>query len=89
MTLTAASPVTVRVLLFGSYAEALERDTLDLGLRDGAATIEQALEQLRALPGGDRIPLKPLCALNLKHVPLDAVLSAGDELAVLPPLAGG
>jgi molybdopterin converting factor small subunit len=89
MTLIAASPVTVRVLLFGSYAEALERETLDLALPEGSTSIGNAVEQLRALPGGDRIPHKPLCALNLKQAPLDAVLRSGDELALLPPLAGG
>jgi molybdopterin synthase sulfur carrier subunit len=47
------------------------------------------LERLRRLPGGERLPPKPLCALNLSHVSPDARLSGGDELAVLPPLAGG
>jgi molybdopterin converting factor small subunit len=89
MTLIAASPVTIRVLLFGSYAEALGRETLDLRVSQEAGTIAHAIQQLRALPGGDRLPLKPLCALNLKQAPLDAVLKTGDELALLPPLAGG
>jgi sulfur-carrier protein len=53
------------------------------------ATVRSALERLRELPGGDRLPPKPLCALNLAHVSVDAPLSGGDELAVLPPLAGG
>jgi molybdopterin synthase sulfur carrier subunit len=53
------------------------------------ATVGEALERLRALPGGDRLPPKPLCALNLTHVRPEAPLSGGDELAILPPLAGG
>jgi molybdopterin converting factor small subunit len=89
MTLIAASPVTIRVLLFGSYAEALGRETLELSVSQEAGTIASAIQQLRALPGGDSLPLKPLCALNLKQAPLDAVLHDGDELALLPPLAGG
>ena len=53
------------------------------------ATVGDVLDRLRALPGGERLPPKPLCALNLTHVRSDTALSGGDELAVLPPLAGG
>ncbi|HEY0351868.1 MAG TPA: MoaD/ThiS family protein [Gemmatimonadales bacterium] len=80
--------VTFRVLLFASYAEALGVDSIELTL-DSPATVGDALEQLRALPGGDKLPPKPLCALNLAQVSTNAPLSDGDELAVLPPLAGG
>jgi sulfur-carrier protein len=80
--------LTVKVLLFASYAETLGFDSVELHL-EHPATVGDALERLRALPGGDRLPRKPLCALNLTHVRPDAPLSRGDELAVLPPLAGG
>ena len=85
---TVLSTVTVQVLLFASYAEALGLEHLEL-VFDGPATVADGLIRLRSLPGGDRLPPKPLCALNLSHVPLDAALSDGDELAILPPLAGG
>ena len=88
MTTTAAPPLTVRVLLFASYADALGFDTVELSF-DTAATVGDVLDRLRALPGGDRLPPRPLCALNLTHVRSDAGLSGGDELAILPPLAGG
>jgi molybdopterin converting factor small subunit len=88
MTITAASTLTVRVLLFGSYAEALERDALELTF-SRPVTVGEALERLRALPGAGRLPAKPLCALNLKQTPLTSPLTDGDELAILPPLAGG
>jgi len=78
----------VRVLLFASYAETLGFDTVELSL-EAPATVGDLLDSLRALPGGDRLPPKPLCALNLAHVRSDARLSGGDELAILPPLAGG
>ena len=85
---TAAPALTVRVLLFGSYADALGLDSVELDL-SAPATVGDVLDRLRALPGGDRLPPKPLCALNLTHVRSDAPLSGGDELAILPPLAGG
>jgi molybdopterin converting factor small subunit len=80
--------VNVRVLLFASYAERLGLDTVRLAL-PALATVGDALERVRELPGGDQLPPKPLCAVNLAHASLDTRLSEGDEVAVLPPLAGG
>jgi molybdopterin converting factor small subunit len=83
-----SSKLTVRVLLFASYADRLGVDAIALTL-PAPATVGDVLEQLRALPGGDQLPPRPLCARNLDHVGLDAPLSGGDEIAILPPLAGG
>jgi molybdopterin converting factor small subunit len=83
-----ATTVTLNVLLFGSYAETLGVGSVELTL-DSPATVADALERLRALPGGEKLPARPLCALNLSQVSANAPLSGGDELAVLPPLAGG
>ena len=88
MPASAAPSLTVRVLLFASYADTLGSDSVELSLEQ-PATVGDALERLRALPGGERLPPRPLCALNLMHVRSDAPLSGGDELAILPPLAGG
>jgi molybdopterin synthase sulfur carrier subunit len=88
MPTTAIPSLTVRVLLFASYAETLGLDAVELTF-DGAASVEDAIARLRALPGGERLPLKPLCAVNLSQVGLDTLLTTGDELAILPPLAGG
>jgi molybdopterin synthase sulfur carrier subunit len=88
MPTTVASPLTVRVLLFASYADTLGFDAVELSF-EAPATVGDVLDHLRALPGGERLPPKPLCALNLTHVRSDALLSRGDELAILPPLAGG
>lgn len=88
MSTSAISTLTVRVLLFASYAETLGLSAVELTF-DGAATVEDAIARLRALPGGERLPLKPLCAVNLSQVRLDTPLTSGDELAILPPLAGG
>ena len=85
---TAVSTLTVQVLLFASYAEMLGIDILELSL-DGGATVADAVERLRSLPGGESLPAKPLCAVNLSQARLDTRLATGDELALLPPLAGG
>jgi len=80
--------MTVTALLFASYADALNRERVELALPSGA-TVSDALEQLRALPGGDRLPPAPLVAINLAYARVSAMLRAGDELAVIPPVAGG
>jgi molybdopterin synthase sulfur carrier subunit len=83
-----APTLSVRILLFASYAEILGFDAIELALHS-PATVSDVLERLRALPGGERLPSRPLCALNLSQTKADAALEPGDELAILPPLAGG
>ena len=80
--------VNVRVLLFASYAERLGLESVRVAL-PVLATVADALDHVRSLPGGDRIPPRPLCAVNLTQAELDTRLTEGDEVALLPPLAGG
>ncbi len=88
MPIAAPPSVTVRVLLFASYAEGLGADSLELTL-SSPATVGDVLERLRTLPGGGLLPPKPLCARNLAHADATEPVAHGDEIAVLPPLAGG
>jgi molybdopterin converting factor small subunit len=85
---TAPSSLTVRVLLFASYAEGLGFETRELTL-PAPASVGSVVERLRSLPGGDALPLKPLCARNLAHSDPAAPVLDGDEIAILPPLSGG
>lgn len=80
--------MTITTLLFASYADTLGMESVQLTLPEGAL-VDDALAQLRALPGGDRLPPAPLVAINLAYARTDSPLSAGDELAVIPPVAGG
>ena len=88
MSAAVPSRLNVRVLLFASYAESLGAETLDLTL-SSPATVGGVVEQLRALPGGRLLPPKPLCARNLAHADAAEPVADGDEIAILPPLAGG
>jgi molybdopterin synthase sulfur carrier subunit len=86
--MTTLAPVTVRVLLFASYADEIGADAVEVTVA-APASVGAVVDQVRALPGGSRLPARPLCALNLTHVDFGAPVAAGDELALLPPLAGG
>jgi molybdopterin converting factor small subunit len=80
--------MTVRVLLFAAYADALGRDALDLALPAGA-TAADALAAVRALPGAERLPARPLLAVNERWAAAERALADGDEVAIVPPVAGG
>lgn len=81
--------VRVKVLLFATYADYAGRERIELTVPP-PATVADVLQVLRSgVPGAERIPERPLAALNRSHAPLDATVADGDELALLPPLAGG
>jgi molybdopterin converting factor subunit 1 len=80
--------MTVTVLLFASYAEALGKTSLEIDVGPGA-TVDDVLASLRRLPGADRLPPSPLIAVNERYAGRDRSLSPGDEIAVIPPVAGG
>ena len=80
--------MTITTLLFASYAEAFGSDAVDLDLVAGS-TIADAVSELRSRPGGASLPSSPLVALNLVYADASHVLQDGDELALIPPVAGG
>ena len=85
-----ASPsVTLTVQFLARYAELVGTDSTQITLRS-PATVGHVLGAVRSrFPGARRIPDRPLCALNLAQVDLSTPVSEGDELALLPPVAGG
>lgn len=80
--------MTVTLLLFASYADALGASSLDMHL-PGASTVGDLLAAIRSRPGADRLPPKPLVAVNQAYASLDSVVRDGDEVALIPPVAGG
>jgi molybdopterin converting factor subunit 1 len=80
--------MTVTVLLFASYADALGARSLNVELGSGA-TVADVVSRVRALPGAERLPSEPLVAVNERYAKRDRVLAAGDEVAIIPPVAGG
>lgn len=80
--------ISLKVLLFARYADLLGAPTVTVRLPEGA-TVRDAVDAVRALPGGAAIPPRPVCAINLETAELDTTLAPQDELALLPPVAGG
>lgn len=80
--------ITVSVLLFASYADALGRSSLALTLAP-PATVGDVLARVRALPGAERVPPRPLVAVNEAYAAAGDALADGDEVAIIPPTAGG
>ena len=81
-------PAPIRVLLFARYAELLGAERVELSA-PAPLSVGDLLERVRALPGGSALPPTMLCAVNLRQATLSDPVAPGDEVALLPPLAGG
>jgi molybdopterin converting factor subunit 1 len=79
--------MTVTVLLFASYAEQLGKNSMTLELPEGTR-VDEALSRIQMAAAG-RLPPKPMVAVNQSYAKGSDVLRAGDELAIIPPVAGG
>ena len=81
--------IRVAIKLFAQYAELVGLPQVEIELPQGA-TVADAVAALRSqVPAAAQLPEHPLAARNLTHVLPTQPLADGDELALLPPLAGG
>ena len=80
--------MSVTVLLFASYADALGASSLSVELPENA-TVADVLADLRARTGAERLPPAPLVAVNERYAGVSSAVRDGDEVAVIPPVAGG
>lgn len=80
--------MTVTVLLFASYADALGAASIDLEL-PRETTVTDVLAAVRSRAGADRLPAAPLVAVNQQYASGDRIVRDGDEVALIPPVAGG
>lgn len=76
--------MVVRIRLFAMLRERAGARELELDLPDGAR-VRDALAAVDDIAGG--LPL--VMAVNREYADADAVLSPGDELALIPPVSGG
>jgi molybdopterin converting factor subunit 1 len=80
--------MTLRVLLFASYADALGAPEVALEMPPGAR-VADVLARIKSMAAGKRVPDKPLVAVNQRYARDDVVVSPADEVAIIPPVAGG
>jgi molybdopterin synthase catalytic subunit len=83
--------MVLQVRLFAVLRERAGRDSLEIDLAEGA-TVAEALRALAAEsePLAAALEAMPVVmAVNRSYVDKEETLSAGDELALIPPVSGG
>lgn len=78
----------IRALFFATYREMAGSDEFDLELPAGS-TAADLVARLREREGLQGLPHEPALAVNQEYSPLSTRLADGDEVALLPPVAGG
>jgi molybdopterin converting factor subunit 1 len=79
----------LNVLFFASYRELVGTDRLRLSVPPDS-TVGQLVSLVRERDGGfARLPERPAVAVNHEVARPERTLHAGDEVAFLPPVAGG
>ncbi|HTH64809.1 MAG TPA: MoaD/ThiS family protein [Gemmatimonadales bacterium] len=79
----------IRLKFFARYAELVGAEERELSVALPATVADVVRLARDEIPGAAALPERPLAAVNLRHVRLDAPVADGDEVALLPPLAGG
>ena len=83
------STLTIRLRYLARYAELLGVESEELAL-SAPATVGDVVAAVRAKhPAASQLPAKPLCAVNFRQALWGDLVSTGDEVALLPPVAGG
>ncbi len=77
----------VRVLLFASYADALGADSIVLST-DGPVRAEDVVRMVQAKITAP-VPPRPMVAVNAVYASPEQEIRVGDEVAIIPPVAGG
>jgi molybdopterin converting factor subunit 1 len=80
--------MTVRIRLFALYRDLVGRDQMLLEVPSGC-TAGEAVDALRRHTGARSLPAEPVVAVNQEYASIEQVLEDGDELALIPPVAGG
>lgn len=84
--ISAAADTAITVLFFGLYREVGGARRIEMSVVPGSR-VSDLLGSLERQLGPLGPP--PAVAVNRVHVGLDHVLAAEDEVALLPPVAGG
>lgn len=77
----------IDVRLFGRYRELADGATLTVDLPRGA-TVADLVAALHRVADGP-MPARPVVAVNRRPAADDTVIGSEDEIALIPPVAGG
>lgn len=77
----------LNVLLFASWAEALGASSVVLTV-PARATVADVLAAAQERAAGRSLP-RPMVAVNHKYARAETLVRQGDEIALIPPVAGG
>lgn len=80
--------ICVRSLFFASYRDLLGVEELEIVLPQ-RSSVRALIETVRARPGGAALPQAVVVAVNREYAGADTILADGDEVAFIPPVAGG
>lgn len=81
--------VSVHALFFAAYRDLLGTKALSVNLPEGA-TVADLVSELRGRGAPfDALPAEPAVAVNRAYAGHGERLRAGDEVAFIPPVAGG
>jgi len=80
--------IRVRTLFFGVYGEKAARREGTADLATGS-TVGDLVATLRDVRGFDWLPERVVVAVNHRYAETGTPLSDGDEVALIPPVAGG
>jgi molybdopterin converting factor subunit 1 len=83
-----ASSVRIKALLFAAYRDLLGTHELEFELPPGS-TVAELIEQVLDRAGDGRLPTTIVVAVNQEYAGPGTVLQDGDEVALIPPVAGG
>jgi molybdopterin converting factor subunit 1 len=81
--------VSVQALFFAAYRDLLGTSKLDVQLPEGS-TVGDLVRELRGRGAPwDALPREPAIAVNRSYALPGELLRPGDEVAFIPPVAGG
>jgi molybdopterin converting factor subunit 1 len=81
--------MVVKLLYFASFREHVGRDEDVRTLAEGARLADLWNGLAREMPHFAAFPAMPAAAINRRYAEASTVLHDGDEVAFLPPVAGG
>ncbi len=80
--------MSLDVVLFASYADGLGAPSVRVTVPDDAR-VADIVQAVRALAAGAALPERPLVAVNHRYAKRDQPVRSTDEVALIPPVAGG